>query len=250
MANKRRNEIPVLSRMILSDRPESRERRRCARVDASGAAIVHGMSELHGWIVDLAVGGLRLVVDQIVSAREVGARVGVVVRLDGVDNWFRMTGSVVRIEARGSTTALGIELFVIPQDFEDLVQDELVSALERAREPEIVVVDVACARRDLVAAAFRAMRCHVTEVSSPLEAIAVIDRSRRQLWAVVVGDTELASRADDFRRFLHDAFPRVPLIGVGEGRRTRTHLTVDRFPDLALQIHNLVAMRDRFGAPV
>ena len=228
----------------------ARERRRSARVEAGGAAIVHGTSALHGRIVDLASGGLGVLVDQVVSAGDVGARVNVVVRLDGVDNVFHVRGSVVRIEPRGSTTALGIELFVVPQDFEDLVQEELLSVLESVHEPQILLVDGARSRRDLVAAALRAMGCHVIEASSPVAAIAGLAHHRLRLWAVIIGDTELASRADDLRRFLREVYPRTPLIAVGEGRRTHAHLTVDRFPDLALQIHDLVGMRAQIGTNV
>ena len=85
-------------------------------------------------------------------------------------------------------------------------------------------------------------------MSSALEAIAEIDQSRLHLRAVVIADTEVASHADDLRSYLREACPCVPMVVVGAGRRTRAHLTVDRFPDLALQIHSLVAMRDPIGA--
>jgi CheY-like chemotaxis protein len=216
-------------------------------VDASGTAVVHGTSALHGRIIDLAIGGISLLADGGVSPLEVADRVRVSVRLDGVGHWFHLGGSVARIDACGLTTVLAIELFDVPQDFEDLVQNELLSVLECACEPQILVVDAARQRRDLVAAAFRATGCRVIEASSALEAIAEIDQSRLHLWAVVIADTEIASRADDLRTYLREAYPRVPLVVVGAGRRTRAHLTVDRFPDLALQIQSLVAMRDQIG---
>jgi len=199
-------------------------------------------------MVDLAIGGIGLLVEGGVSPLEVGDRVCVSVRLDGAGLWFRLGGSVARIDAYGLTTMLAIELFGVPQDFEDLVQNELLSALECAREPQILLVDAVHGRRDLVAAAFRAAGARVIEVSSALEAIAEIDQSRLHLRAVVIADTEVASHADDLRSYLREACPCVPMVVVGAGRRTRAHLTVDRFPDLALQIHSLVAMRDPIGA--
>lgn len=229
-------------------RPGPRERRRSGRVDASGTAVVHGTSALHGRIVDLAIGGISLFVEGGGSLPEVGDRVRVSMRLDGAGRWLHAGGSVARIAARGSTAALVIELFVVPQDFEDLVQNELLFVLECACEPQILLVDAVPARRDLVAAAFRASGCRVIEVSSALEAIAEVDQSRLHLWAVVIADTEIASRAGDLRRFLRETYPRVPLVVVGAGRRTGTNLTVDRFPDLAVQIHSLVAMREQIGA--
>jgi hypothetical protein len=103
-------------------------------------------------------------------------------------------------------------------------------------------------RRGLVARAFRATGCRVIEVSSALEAIAEIDESGLHLWAVVIADTEIASRADDLRRFLRETYPSVPLIVVGVGRRTRKRLAVDRFPDLAMQVHRLVTSRGQLSA--
>lgn len=208
------------------------------------------MLALRGRIVDLAPAGLGVLVEEGVSACESGDRVHVGVRLDGAGRWFHVSGTIARIEARGSMTALAIELLTVPQDFEDLVQDELLSVLECAREPQILLVDAALGRRTLVAEAFRAMECRVIEVSSPLEAIAEINQSRLHLWAVVIADTAPASRADELRTFLREAYPRVPLVVVGHGRRTDVHLTVDRRPDLALQVHHLVAMREHIGACV
>lgn len=225
-----------------------RDRRRSGRVDASGTAIVHRPNALHGRIIDLAIGGISLLVEGGVSQLEVGDRIHVSVRLDGAGLWFRLGGSVARIDACGLTTMLAIALSAVPQDFEDLVQSELLSVLECAYEPQILLVDAARGRRDLVAAAFRAVGARVIEVSSALEAIAEIDQSRLHLWAVVIADTKIASRADDLRSYLRETYPRVPLVIVGGGRRTPAHLTVDRFPDLALQIHSLVAMRDQIGA--
>src|ERR1051326_4765672 len=52
-----------------------RERRRSGRVDASGTAVVHGTSALHGRIIDLAIGGISLLVEGRVSAPEGGGPV-------------------------------------------------------------------------------------------------------------------------------------------------------------------------------
>jgi hypothetical protein len=147
---------------------------------------------------------------------------------------------------------LVIELLVVPADFEDLVQDELLSALECAQLPRILLVDSARVRRGRVAAAFRATGCHVIEVSSPLEAIVEIDQSRLHLWAVVIADTELASDAEDLRRFFGETHPTVPVIDVGRRDRVpgTTSLSVDGIPDLALQVFRLVGMPEQHGGTV
>jgi CheY-like chemotaxis protein len=217
---------------VWQPRPARRERRKSGRVHSTGSAIVHGSFAARARIIDLAIGGLSLLVDDPAVVPEVGARVRLDVRFDGLGRWLRLIGSVVRVDARGSGVALVIELRVVPPDFEDLVQDELLSELECAQRPRILLVDGAGRRRDLVAAALRATGCYVIEVSSPLEAIAEIDQSRLHLLAVVIADTKLASHADELRRFLGEAYPGVPLIDVGRRVRGRgtSHIDVDGVP--------------------
>jgi CheY-like chemotaxis protein len=218
-------------------------------VRSTGTAIVHGPFAAHGRIIDLAIGGLSLLVDDAAVVPDIGAHLRLDVRLDGLGRWLHLTGSVVRIEARGSAVALVIQLLAVPPEFEDLVQEELLSALECSRFPRILLVDVSRGRRELVAAAFRATGYEVIEVSSPLEAISEIDQSRLRLWAVVIADTEIASHADELRRFLGETCPRVPLIVVGQRiRRPDTaRISVDGIPDLAMQIDSLVSMRELGG---
>jgi CheY-like chemotaxis protein len=193
-----------------------------------------------------------LLVDDAATVPEVGAHVRLDLRLDGLGRWLHLIGDVARVDARGTGTALVIELLAVPRDFEDLVQDELLSALECAQLPRIMLVDGARGRRELVAAAFRATGNHVIEVSSPLEAIAGIDQSRLHLWAVVIADTQIASQADELREYLGQAYPRVPLIVIGERvrRHDTTRISVDRIPDLAFQIDHVIGMREQPGRAV
>jgi CheY-like chemotaxis protein len=168
---------PLVLRWESDPTPVPRERRHGARVQSTGTVIVHG---------------------PFAAAR-----------------WLHLMGSIVRVDARGSAFALVIELFAVPPEFEHLVHDELLSALECSQFPRIWLVDTAPGRRELVAAAFRATGYDVIEVSSPLEAMGAIDQSRLRLWAVVIADTEIASHADGLRKYLHATYPRVPLIVVG-----------------------------------
>jgi hypothetical protein len=108
---------------------------------------------LHGRIIDLAIGGISLLVEGTVAPLEVGDRVHVSVRLDGAGSWFRLDGSVVRIDACGLTTILAIELFADPEDFEDLVQSELLSVLECGCQPQILLVDGVRVREQIGACA-------------------------------------------------------------------------------------------------
>ena len=227
------------------------ERRSSARVHATGTAFVHGSFAVHARILDLAIGGVSLLVAEPAALPDVGAHVQLDVRLDGPGRWLHLSGSVVRASACESGTALAIELLFVPPDFEDLVQDELLSALECAQLPRILLVDAERQRRELVAAAFRATGCFVIEASTPLEAIAEIDQSRLHFWAVVIADSKIASHAAELRRFLGERYPQVPLIDVG--RRDRfpgtTSLRIDGVPDLARQIFNLVGLPGQLGAP-
>jgi len=198
---------------------------------------VHGEPAIHGRVLDVAVGGLNLIVERAITTLEPGAFVRLALRFDGKGSWLRLTGSVMRIDAHGAASALVIKLLDVPPDFEDLVQNEIVFALECAQQRHLLLVDAARERRELVAAAFRAIRCVVIEVSSPLEAIIALDQSRLHLWGVIIGDTEIASRADELREFLAATYPQVPLIVVGEGGSS-----------LAPQIDNLVGRRHHLGA--
>jgi hypothetical protein len=128
--------------------PAPRERRKSGRVQSTGTAVLRGSVAAHARILDLAIGGLRLLVDDAAAVPDVGAHVRLEVRLDGLGRWLHLIGSVVRVDARGSGAALVIELLVVPPDFEDLVQDELLSALEWAQLKRILLVDGARERHD------------------------------------------------------------------------------------------------------
>lgn len=80
-----------------------------------------------------------MLVDDAAPLPEVGVHVRLDVRLDGLGRWLDLIGSVVRVDARGSSAALVIELLAVPPDFEDVVQDELLSALECAQLPRIAM---------------------------------------------------------------------------------------------------------------
>lgn len=229
-----------------------RECRHSGRVQSTGTVIVHGPFATHGRIIDLSIGGLSLLVDDAAALPDVGSTVRLDVRLDGLGRWLHLIGSVMRVDARGSAVALVIELLAIPPDFEDLVQDELLSALECSQVPRILLVDVEFGRRELVAAAFRATGCDVIQASSPLEAISEIDQSPVHLRAVVIADTVIASHADHLRTFLRETYPGVPLIVVGQRMRGHdtTRISVDEIPDLATQIDGMVGMREQLGGIV
>lgn len=224
---------------------EPRDLRHSSRVGARGTAVLYaGLLVTRGRIVDLAVDGVRVVVDPIAATWLCsGTNVRIDLRIDGVGGWLHLLGRVGRVDVRAS--AIVIELYVAPPEFEDLVQDQLLAAIECAQTPHVVLVDADRRRRDQVAEAFRVIGCHVIEASSSLEAISALGESQLHPWAVVIADTDVHPRADELRRFLGEAYPGLPLIVIGERgcARSTACLSVDRIPDLALQVYNLVSMR-------
>ena len=196
------------------------ERRKSGRVDASGTAVVHGPVAARGRILDLSIGGISVAIQRDAWLPPVGARVRVDICLDGRGRWLHVAGCLARIDPRRSATVLAIELLVVPRDFEDLVQDELLSALEYSHQPQVVLVDAARGRRELVADLLRSIGGHVLEVSTALEAIVVVDQTRLHLSSVVIAETEVASRAEELGEFLRDMYPRVPVVVVGERDQT------------------------------
>jgi hypothetical protein len=224
---------------------EPLDRRHSGRVGSSGSAVLFaGLLVTRGRITDLALGSVRVVVDPIaVILLCSGTHVRIDLRTDGVGGWLHLLGRVGRVDVRAS--AIAIELYVAPPEFEDLVQDQLLAAIECARIPRVVLVDTNRRRRDQVAEAFRVTGCHVIEASSSLEVISALGESQLHPWAVVIADTDVDPRADELRGFLGEAYPGVPLIVIGERgcARSVARLSVDRIPDLALQVYNLVRMR-------
>ena len=69
-------------------------------------------------------------VDNTAAVPGIGEHVHLDVRLDWPGRWLHLLGAVVRVDARGADATLVIELLVVPPDFEDRVQDQLLSALQ------------------------------------------------------------------------------------------------------------------------
>ena len=173
-----------------------------------GTALVH----LHDHtmcarIVDLSTGGARL---RLARGLELGAlldaRVVVELRLDGAHSrWLRCGGVVRRVEI--SSYEVVIAFWKIPTDFEDLVQDELVAALEDGRAPRVLLVDADVRRRSRLARAFSAAGCRVAEVRAPLDALSALDESKTHFSLIAIADTTPAFIAEELRRYVADVHP-------------------------------------------
>lgn len=229
--------------------PERIERHHAARVAATGTLVLRDRDHwMRGRLVELALDGprIRIAAGWVPAA---GASVWLALRLDGQNAWLRAHGRVGPIEIAAGAAELVIELDLVPTDFEDVIQDQLLAALECRRTRHVVIVDCQRHRRAAVAAAFRSLAFHVIEASSPLEAISALDNSALHPWAVAIADTEVAAHAEALRAFFDEVYPTLRQIAIGDRgpERSAEVLTVDAIPDLARQIGGLVDARGRRG---
>ena len=211
------------------------DRRHVQRVCSTGSVTIQLCAEeIRARIEDLAVGGVRLILDPASKLLPIGGvRARMDLRLDGSSaGWLRTTGHVLRV--RRALRTIAVQFDDVPSDFEDLIQDELLGALERDRSTAVLIVDAVDHRRRLLAEAFRVAGCHVTEARTPLEAIFYLDDSRLHAALVAVADTEPTHTADELRRFVSDEYPRLRVIGVGPVSR-RSDFQAPRQPWLELE---------------
>ena len=191
---------------------------------------------LAGRVIDLSSGGVRVQVARGGKHLASGTPVRVSIRLDGSrSKWLHLDGGVRRIDERHFAVMFRNRL----PELDDVVQSELVAALEAHQIPEVMIVDGEAARRDLVASAFRAAGCRVTETQTALGAIHALDESRT--WMLAIADTK-SSDADELRRHVRDAFPLVSRIAIGS--RRSAGISIDGMPDLAKQVDALVGARN------
>jgi hypothetical protein len=115
--------------------------------------------------------------------------------------------------------AIGFD--AVPDDFEDCIQDELLAAVEHDILPRMILVDTVDGRRNKIAGAFRSAGCHVTEASTPLEAIAHLGGSRFELGLIAIADTVPETVAEQLREFLLDEHPGAHMVSIGRSAAHR-----------------------------
>src|SRR6185436_18330904 len=149
-----------------------RERRRAMRVRSKGSIhLHHGARLIRGRILDLCAGGISVRAElPLELASHEGEPVRIDIKLDACSKEFSLAGHVVRSQA--VTKEIAIQFDDVASDFVDCVQDELLAATEHDSLPRMILVDNVARRRGVFANAFRRAGCCVTEVSTPLEAIA------------------------------------------------------------------------------
>ncbi|MGH9884766.1 MAG: PilZ domain-containing protein [bacterium] len=196
-----------------------RERRRRMRVRSKGSVrFHHGAQQLRGRILDLGVGGICVRVEPSVGLGVyVGEPIGLEVRLDASTKKYALDGRVLRSLAASGVIA--VELHGVPSDFERCVEDELVAAGKHDAVPHMILVDIAVGRRHAIAGAFRSAGCHVTEVSTPLDAIAELGRLRFAPGVIAIADSIPESIAEDLRAFLGREHPDAHMVAIGSSNR-------------------------------
>jgi hypothetical protein len=150
----------------------------------------------------------------------IGERVHVDLKLDAdASRHFALLGHVLRVSVPTRHMAIGFD--TIPDDFEDCVQDELLAAVEHDVLPRMVLMDTVDGRRNRIASAFRNAGCHVTEASTPLEAIAQLGGSRFELGLIAIADTVPETVAEQLREFLLDEHPGTHMVAIGRSSAQR-----------------------------
>lgn len=192
------------------------ELRRAMRVRAKGSIRLHsGNRMIPSRLVDMAVGGICVRAEQPIGlVGLIGGLVRVDLRLDARPaKHFALLGRVLR--AHIPTRQVAIAFDAVPDGFEDCVQDELLAAMEHDALPRMILVDTVRARRDHIASAFRSAGCHVTEASTPLEAIAHLTAARFELGLIAIADTVPETVAEELREFLLEEHPGAHMVEIG-----------------------------------
>jgi hypothetical protein len=184
------------------------DRRHAQRVDTEGTALVHlHHRTLCARIADVSTSGVRLRLARgLELASLADARVVVELRLDGARNgWLRFPGTVQRVD--GAAYEVVVAFDAVPADFEDVIQDELVAALEGDRSHFVLLVDADPHRRSALARAFSTAGCRVAETCAPLEALSALDESKTHFSLIAIADTSPAIIGEEFRRFIAAVHP-------------------------------------------
>lgn len=174
-----------------------------------------------GRLVDLSVGGICVRTELPVGLIAlIGDQVRVDLKLDaGASRHFALLGRVLRVSLPTQRMAIGLD--AAPDDFEGCVQDEMRAAVEHDTLPRMILMDTVAGRRNKIASAFRHAGCHVTEASTPLEAIAYLGGSRFELGLIAIADTIPNTVAEQLREFLLGEHPDAHMVSIGRSAAHR-----------------------------
>jgi hypothetical protein len=192
-------------------------RRRHYRAKVTGRAVIHGADgnrrdgTVRCEIDNLSLGGVALRPTGEPHDLIEGNTVAVELQVDGA-GWVVQRGQVQRCGER----AVVISFAEVSPELEDLIEDEVLAAVEAERSPRVVVVDRSEDRRRQVAAALHEVGCCPLEASTPLEAIELIEQSRTHVAAAAVAQSLTQTGGQELVHFIHESHPEIKLALITE----------------------------------
>jgi CheY-like chemotaxis protein len=215
------------------------ERRRYYRAGLETGAVVHAAKlALKGRIIDLSLGGVRIRrADDTAPCPAPGTAAMVEMEI-GEHGWIAADGFVVR----AAIDEIVISFAPLAAEVEDLIEDEVLAAIEASRRPRMIVVDQQRERRRRVADKLRAAGCDSYEAATPLEAIDLMERPRSHIKGVAVAEHLTQTGGDEFCDFVHQTNPNIKLAllaeqladGTVDQPIPRAHRISDRIPTVAV----------------
>jgi CheY-like chemotaxis protein len=185
------------------------DRRRHFRAGVCGGAVVHGRGvTMRGHISNLSLGGALIHLHEDGPPDIQWDHDEVVVELEiGGAGWVAQRGQV----RRGDAKTLAIAFGQVGPEVEDVIEDEVVAAVEAHKSPRVVVVDPKEDRRHQLAEKLRAAGYTSIEAATPLEAIALVEQPRNHVAAVAVADTLTQTGPHELVEFLSESSPHIKL---------------------------------------
>ncbi|MGE0867494.1 MAG: PilZ domain-containing protein [Kofleriaceae bacterium] len=198
------------------------EWRHTVRLRVKGsAAIKYGGHTAHGRILDLGLGGLSIWTDQPSAFEQLdGHAVRIQITLEGLPREeFSLRGRVLRTSAGAQLIAIRFDH--LPEQLIARLTHELTAAVADEVAPRMILVDEVADRRSLIAHAFRAAGCNVTEVSSALEAITRLEDFHFEPALIAIADTLPATQAEQLRDFMQGEHPDAHMVAIGKSAANR-----------------------------
>ena len=196
------------------DADAGEERRRHFRAEIEAGAVIHAARvALRGRIVDLSLGGVRVRrTDDTVAFPSAGAAAMVELEL-GDGGWISQDGRVQRCER----DEIVIAFARLAPEVEDVIEDEVLAAIEASQRPRMIVVDPSAERRRRVADALRVAGCDSYEAATPLEAIDLVERPRNRIRGVAVAENLTQTGSDELCDFFAESNPHIKLALIADG---------------------------------
>jgi hypothetical protein len=189
------------------------ERRRHYRAGIEAGAVIHAQQiALRGRIVDLSLGGVRVRrIDENAPSPAPGTAAKIELELGG-NGWVAQDGHIQRCDLGEIVIAFG----PLAPEVEDLIEDEVLAAIEATRRPRMIVVDPSADRRRRVADKLREAGCESYEAATPLEAIDLLERPRSHISGVAMAERLTQTGTEEFCDFVAETNPNIKLALIAE----------------------------------